>query len=66
MLSRNQADAASLAKGVPVPNRIAVATVHETANRPGSSGSNRDLVPAPRANLGREPVRTSVGVYSRP
>ena len=37
MVSVNEADAASLAKGVLVPNRTIVATIHETADRPGSS-----------------------------
>jgi hypothetical protein len=61
----SQADAPGLAKAMLAPNRTIVATHHETEDRPGSSGRNRDLVLAPRARLGHQPVGKRVGVYSR-
>ena len=64
VVSESQADAASLAKGVPVPTGSIVPTHHETADRPGSSGRNWDLVPALRPRLGHELVAKSVDVYS--
>ena len=60
MVSTSQADAASLAKGVLVPNRTTVLTIHETADRPGSSERTRDLVLALRAKLRQELVKQGV------
>ena len=65
MVTAGEADAASLVKGVLAPNRTIVPTHHETLDRPGSSGRTRDLVLAPRTQLGSEPADNGVVVYSR-
>ena len=65
MVTAYEADAASLVKGVLAPNRTIVPTHHETLDRPGSSGRNRDLVLAARGRLGHEPVGNRVEVSSR-
>ena len=65
MVNVHEADAASLAKGVLAPTRTIVATLHETLDRPGSSGCNCALVLAPRAKLGPEPAENELVVYSR-
>ena len=54
VVSGDRADAASLAKGVPVPTGTIVPTHHETEDRPGSSERNCDPVLALRARLGHE------------
>ena len=56
VVHESQADAASLAKACRYRTGTVVLTYHETLDRPGSSGRNRDLVLAARARLGRQPV----------